>query len=52
MSVIELEPNQVDESSDDDALLAWDDVKDVELDMKRVRNARRLEMDFVNSHKV
>ena len=50
---LELELNQVDEADcSEDLFRAWDDVKDVERDLRKVREARRLEMGFVKSRRV
>ena len=38
------------ESSEKD--FAWDDVKNVELDPKQVRDARKVEISYVQKHKV
>jgi hypothetical protein len=53
--VMNLEINQCDDDDDDyDDLgaTAWDDVKDVPLDVKKVRKARATEMTFVKQRKV
>ena len=42
----------MDDDIPDDELEAWDDVKDCELDPSRVKEARRVEMKYVQHHKV
>ena len=50
---LELELNQVDETDgSESAFMARGDIKDVELDLKKVRGARRLEMGYVRSRRV
>jgi hypothetical protein len=50
LNLMELELNQVDE--DEVHMQAWDDIKDTELDIKKVRRARKIEMEFVRNRKV
>ncbi len=53
LNYIELELNQVGDDDDKDiSSRAWDDVKDIELDTKKVRKARRLQMDSVKTRKL
>ena len=66
MNFLELELNQVDEvdyvnsigkqgspkKNKDMDLRAWNDVKDIELDVKKVQKARKLEMEYVKCRKV
>ena len=53
LNFMELELGQVDEDNlGDDSLRAWDDVKNVELDLEKVRKARMLEMNYVKDRKV
>ena len=53
LSCMNLELNQADEDSHaDDHKVAWDDVKNIQLDIEKVRHARNLEMGFICARKV
>ena len=42
----------IDDDIADEDLEAWDDVKDCELDPARVKEARSVEMGYVDKHRV
>ena len=50
LNLMELELNKVDEEEDEH--IAWDDVKDVELDLEKVKKAREVEMTYIKKRKV